>query len=119
MQYIQFSIFLCSLLFNINLAMCWILRLPCKTEANFTISAVGFALEHNVLMKLTLPLDECRENCINTAYCKSFNYKQSGNENCELNIETNVTKPSNLVQKSDWTYFATNQFTRTVSMIYQ
>ncbi|XP_065069819.1 uncharacterized protein LOC135694873 [Rhopilema esculentum] len=103
-----------SLLLNGHLAMCWILRLPCKTEANFNISAVGYALEHNVLMKLTLPLDECRENCIYTAYCKSFNHKQSGLENCELNSETNVTKPTNLVQKSDWTYFATDQRGRLV-----
>ncbi|XP_065070147.1 uncharacterized protein LOC135695109 isoform X2 [Rhopilema esculentum] len=117
--FVRLCIWLISILSSVNLAMCWILRLPCKTEANFTISAVGYALEHNVLMKLTLPLDECRENCIYTAYCKSFNYKQSGLENCELNSETNVTKPTNLVQKSNWTYFATNQFTRAIGSLCQ
>ena len=96
---------------------CWILRLPCKTEANFSISAAGYALDHNVFVRLTMSLEDCKIHCMYTNNCQSLNYKVSGSENCELNRETNVSKPKDLVKKSDWTYYATNQKTTQVSLL--
>ncbi|XP_065069913.1 uncharacterized protein LOC135694945 [Rhopilema esculentum] len=102
-----------------HMTTCWILRLPCKTEANFSISAAGYALDHNVFVRLTMSLEDCKVHCMYTDNCQSLNYKVSGSENCELSRETNVSKPNDLVKKSDWTYYATNQKTTLIGSFCQ
>ncbi|XP_065069573.1 uncharacterized protein LOC135694676 [Rhopilema esculentum] len=88
----------------------WILRLPCKEEGVFDVASPGYALYNRLLSTLTASsLEDCFENCRITKRCKSVNFKESGEGNCELNTQTKGN--GNLVDfktKDSWTYYATN-----------
>eukprot|EP00795_Rhopilema_esculentum_P001720 gene1720-16202_t len=60
-----------------------------------------------------MPLNECKKHCLLTRKCKSVNYKETQSENyCQLNSETISSKPNDVIQKTDWIHFATDQTSR-------
>ncbi|XP_065065339.1 neurogenic locus notch homolog protein 1-like isoform X2 [Rhopilema esculentum] len=62
-----------------------------------------------------MPLNECKKHCLLTRKCKSVNYKETQSENyCQLNSETISSKPNDVIQKTDWIHFATDQTSRLI-----
>ena len=106
---------LCSLI--IWHSRCRILRLPCKIEASFDVSAKDRALTNNVIKSYTVKnLQQCFDKCTDDHNdCKSVNHKQLGSHNCQLNNKIKEeTKTSNFVIKEYWTYYSTNYSTKYV-----
>lgn len=94
----------------------WILHLPCKTEANFKIKVKDYALTNSIIhARSVTSAVQCFEECENNNLCKSVNYRETGNSNCELNNETKErVAASNFIIRSDWTYYATRYDTKNV-----
>eukprot|EP00795_Rhopilema_esculentum_P004277 gene4277-20474_t len=105
-----------SLALFLTRAGSWILRLPCKEEGVFDVASPGYALYNRLLSTLTASsLEDCFDNCRITKRCKSVNFKESGEGNCELNTQTKGN--GNLVDfktKDGWTYYATNYNTKNI-----
>ena len=96
---------------------CRILRLPCKIEASFDVSATDRALINNVIISYTVKnVQQCFDKCTDDRNdCKSINHKKLGTDNCQLNNKIREeTHASNFVFKEYWTYYATNYSTKYV-----
>ena len=102
-----------------NAARCWIVRLPCKTEANFTVKVQGHILRNYVIGEgSALKVDQCFENCEDHHGCKSINYKDGGEKNCQLNSKVKeAVSASHFAADGAWTYYATDYNTANVSCI--
>ena len=107
-----FSLF--GLLFMVE---SWILRLPCKTEANFKIKVKDYSLANNIIHARSVPsVAQCFAECEKNNLCKSVNYKETGSENCELNNKIKEkADASNFIIRLQWTYYATSYDTKNVS----
>ncbi|XP_065069820.1 uncharacterized protein LOC135694874 [Rhopilema esculentum] len=88
----------------------WILRLPCKVEGVFDVASPGYALYNRLLSTLTASsLKNCFERCILSDRCKSVNFKESGENNCQLNTQTKENAdPADFKSSDGWTYYTTN-----------
>ena len=86
------------------------MRLPCKEEGMFDIASPGYALFNQLLSTLTASsLEDCFESCRITKGCKSVNFKESGESNCQLNTQTKEkVNPVDFKNRDGWTYYATN-----------
>ena len=75
---------ICSL--AILVSRCCILRLPCKIEASFGVSATDRALINNNIRSYTVNnVQQCFYKCTDDHNgCKSVNYKQLGLDSCNL-----------------------------------
>ena len=90
-----------------------ILRLPCKTESNFEVIIKGHRLTNHVIEQSTVKtVHECYERCENQNGCKSVNYREFGDSNCELNKKFKESALVSEMEASDtWTYHSTNYST--------
>ena len=96
----------------------WILRLPCKTEANFKIKVKDYSLANNIIDALSATsVAQCFADCENNQLCKSINYKETGSNNCELNnkIKEKVDA-SNFISRNQWTYYTTSYDAKNVCL---
>jgi len=63
-------------------------------------------------------VEQCYEHCMNHDGCKSINYKDDGEKNCQLNSKVKEAASVNDFEEDGmWTYFATNYNTTNVSSI--
>eukprot|EP00112_Aurelia_sp_Birch-Aquarium-sp1_P021542 Seg583.4_Seg583.2 transcript_id=Seg583.4_Seg583.2/GoldUCD/mRNA.D3Y31 product="hypothetical protein" protein_id=Seg583.4_Seg583.2/GoldUCD/D3Y31 len=89
-----------------------ILRLPCKSYANFSIIKHDTALQGSVIETLLfLTENQCKSKCLMERRCKSYNKENGGDMKCELNDKTtedwrdwNVT----VVKRPGWTFKSTD-----------
>ena len=97
----------------------WMLRSECKSEAVFDINVIDAALKGRVLVTNTaFEVQECFMMCLQHPSCQSVNYKEDALDNCELN--DNIKEKllgQYFIAKPGWTYFATNNTLRNVSIL--
>ena len=100
-----------------NAARCWVVQLPCKSETNFTVKVQGHVLRNHIIGERSVSkVEQCFENCENHEGCKSVNYKDGGEKNCQLNSKVKeVVSASDFAADGVWTYYATNYNTTNVS----
>lgn len=97
---------------------CFILRLPCQTDAYFTNNKPGFYLFNALLSYLpAATYDECIGACIGHAMCKSINTRQNAS-GCELNSIHHGMIGANLSAHENWTYVSTDYKAKKVWKIY-
>ncbi len=96
----------------------WIIRLTCKTEADFSIGIENFKLTNSLITQIsTRDQQECVVECVRHEKCKSFNYKIEGvDENCELNGNIKENAEDNFKAETGWIYFSTNYNTTKVKI---
>ncbi|XP_065054363.1 fibropellin-3-like isoform X2 [Rhopilema esculentum] len=85
-----------------------ILRLPCQTEAYFTVTMAWRYLQDALLLSLpnaTVP--ECTKSCVQHPKCKSINMK-SDNTGCELNSKHHDMLGISMITTAGWTYVSTD-----------
>eukprot|EP00794_Sanderia_malayensis_P017947 gene17947-19737_t len=91
---------------------CWILRLPCKKEADFNVAIMNFKLQNNIITKFTRSdYTACVLECIKNYNCMSLNYKLAGGkDNCELNGSTIEKEKMKVTANSHngWLYYSTD-----------
>eukprot|EP00794_Sanderia_malayensis_P017948 gene17948-19738_t len=91
---------------------CWILRLPCKKEADFNVAIMNFKLQNNIITKFTRSdYTACVLECIKNYNCMSLNYKLAGGkDNCELNGSTIEKEKMKVTASSHngWLYYSTD-----------
>eukprot|EP00794_Sanderia_malayensis_P017954 gene17954-19749_t len=91
---------------------CWILRLPCKKEADFNVAIMNFKLQNNIITKFTRSdYTACVLECIKNYNCMSLNYKLAGGkDNCELNGSTVEKEKMKITANSHngWLYYSTD-----------
>ena len=94
-----------------------ILRLPCKTESNFDVIIDGRKLVNHLIGQKTVnTVDECYRSCEDQDGCRSVNFRQVGNDNCQLNKNIRETASESEFEVSDtWTYHATRHNKTNVS----
>ena len=89
-----------------------IIRLPCKSYANFSIIKRDTALQGSVIETLLfLNENQCKSKCLMEDRCKSFNKEDSGDMRCELNDKTSEDwKDMNfqVVRRPGWTFESTD-----------
>ena len=89
-----------------------ILRLPCKSYANFSIIKHDTALQGSVIETLLFLTEyQCKSKCMMERRCKSYNRENSGEMKCELNDETSEDwgdYNSKVVDRPGWTFRSTN-----------
>ena len=84
-----------------------ILRLPCKTVADFNIFHLGKRLMGHVLMSFNGLMDvQCMIKCIENSKCRSYNTNTNGK--CEINKKALVDNGTSLTTDSDWVYKSTD-----------
>ena len=95
------------------------MRLPCKTEANFTVKVQGHVLKNCIIGESSAAMvEQCFENCEDQQGCKSINYKDGGEKNCQLNSKVKeAALASEFGADGVWTYYATNYNTTNVNYI--
>ena len=106
---------------TIWVSRCRIIRLPCKMEASFDVSATDRALINNVITSYTVTtVQQCFDKCTDDHNdCKSVNHKQLGSDNCQLNSKIKEEiNASDFVVKDYWTYYSTNCSTKHVRCIF-
>ena len=86
-----------------------ILRLSCKSYADFSISLDGMADSGSILRELASKTKRaCVLECVSLAACKSVNYKSADGQ-CQLlerGLNVSVTF---LAQKAGWAYMTTDE----------
>ncbi|XP_065071781.1 uncharacterized protein LOC135696328 isoform X2 [Rhopilema esculentum] len=85
-----------------------ILRLPCKTFANFSVVLHGHSLDATYRTLENLDEQMCKTECIIEGQCKSININKDLGI-CQLN-DKSAQNPNDRVKtdaKSGWTYFST------------
>ena len=88
-----------------------LLRLPCKSYANFSIIKHDNALQGSVITTLLFLTDnQCKSMCIMERKCKSFNREIGGDMRCELNDKTTEDWKDNVtaVARPGWTFKSTD-----------
>ncbi len=88
---------------------CTILRLPCQSEAFFTVLKPGKILPNAVIQ--TLPKaskNECAKACFDHPKCKSLNYCTGNGCGCELNSKYAGMIGTALIDKENWAYMSTD-----------
>ena len=104
------SYFSCAL-FTVSVIHSEILRLQCKSFANYTINKNNSALQGSLIRTLVFRTDEeCRFACMMDLHCKSYNKEVEGSGRCELNDKTTEIEEDNamLVNRSGWIFKSTN-----------
>ena len=99
---------MCSVMLEIKGEL---LRLKCKSYANFTIIKSNTALQGSVIATfLFLTDNECRFKCLMERKCKSYNKEIGGDMACELNDKTTEDWNDNVtaVERFGWTFRSTN-----------
>ena len=87
---------------------CLILRLPCQTEALFTIYKRGRFLPNASLQYLPLATyNQCVARCIEHPKCKSFNHRMNST-GCTLNSKYAGMFGTSLVAMANWSYASTD-----------
>ena len=89
-----------------------IIRLPCKSYANFSIIKSNTALQGAVIETLLFQTEnQCKSKCLMEDRCKSFNTEDGGDMKCELNNKTSEDwKDMNfqVVKRPGWTFKSTD-----------
>ena len=85
-----------------------ILRLPCKTFADFKVYLLGKRLIGNVLMSFNGLRDtQCMMTCIKNVRCHSYNTNRNDGR-CEINGKALVDNGTVLVTDPNWMYKSTD-----------
>ena len=85
-----------------------ILRLPCKTLADFKLYMLGKRLIGNVLMSFNgLQDTQCMIKCIENAKCRSYNTNKEDGR-CEINGKAMVDNGTVLATDTNWVYKSTD-----------
>ncbi|XP_065072025.1 uncharacterized protein LOC135696532 [Rhopilema esculentum] len=103
-MYLQFLLFIA----NAFLPNGEILRMPCKTFANFSVVLHGHSLDATYRTLENLDEQMCKTECIIEGQCKSININKDMGI-CQLN-DKSAQNPNDRVKtdaKSGWTYFST------------
>eukprot|EP00112_Aurelia_sp_Birch-Aquarium-sp1_P018432 Seg44.3 transcript_id=Seg44.3/GoldUCD/mRNA.D3Y31 product="L-rhamnose-binding lectin CSL3" protein_id=Seg44.3/GoldUCD/D3Y31 len=90
---------------------CYILRLPCKQTARFSIVRANVAQQGSVLETfMFLSLQECQAKCLLNAECKSINYEVNGTQICELNDKSTEDSQNDVTLniRTGWNYYTTS-----------
>lgn len=90
---------------------CYILRLPCKQTARFSIIRTNVAQQGSVLETfMFLSLQECQAKCLLNAECKSINYEVNGTQTCELNDKSTEDSQNDVTLniRTGWNYYTTS-----------
>ena len=93
------------------LTSCRILRLPCKTESNFSVISKDSKLLNHVLKTLTVTsVAQCFAECEIHKDCKSVNHAGTNSLNCQLNskVKQEISSANFATTSPGWTYYATN-----------
>lgn len=107
-------IFLMVLTASLNGTM---LRLPCKTIADFDIFVIGKRLKSHVLMTFTGLKDfQCMIKCVENARCRSYN-TNANDGGCEINGKALIDSGTSLTSDADWTYKSTDYNTTLVCFV--
>ena len=79
----------------------------------------GHVLKNCKIGESSVPeVEQCYEYCINHHGCKSINYKDDGEKNCQLNSKVKEAASVNDFEADGvWTYYATNYNKTNVSYI--
>ncbi|XP_065053308.1 neurogenic locus notch homolog protein 1-like [Rhopilema esculentum] len=96
---------------------CYLLRLRCKSYANFSIKATGHLLEGSLIQEIYgIDLNECKLHCVLNQQCKSINIKYDGSGLCQLNNKSShdMKDKVNLTNNNDWEFYTTNYSVRAV-----
>lgn len=99
---------------------CRILRLSCKSVAEFSIEKQGYHLEGYVIKRLTdVGLYECYESCLHDNRCKSINIEAGEYGICELNRASSNDFMDNvtLTYNARWIFRSTNFSDLRVSVV--
>ncbi|XP_065060838.1 protein crumbs homolog 1-like isoform X2 [Rhopilema esculentum] len=92
----------------------YMLRLPCKTLADFSIFHKGRRLSDNVLKKdKGLDESQCMMKCVEHRKCRSYNLNVK-EKLCELNSKAHADNGTVLAEETDWTYKSTDYSNRLV-----
>ena len=103
-----FPSLLCCIALKINGE---ILRLQCKSYANFSITKLDAALQGSVIATFLFTTeDECKSKCLMNLQCKSYNKETNGDMKCELNDKTTEDWKDNVTvsRRLGWTFRSTN-----------
>ena len=97
-----------------------ILRLPCKSTAEFSVVIRNMALTGFVIEEMPhVCLAECKMQCLFNEKCKSINYKAQGSQLCQLNSKTSEDSQDAdavLHNQNGWTFLSTNYTSSMVSI---
>ena len=116
LQYLS-SRYVCFIVLEIKAEL---LRLPCKSYANFSVIKHDAALQGSVITTLLFLTDgECKSMCLLERRCKSFNKETGGDMKCELNYKTTEDRKDNVstVARPGWTFKSTDYSFHLVSRI--
>lgn len=95
-----------------------ILRLSCKSIAEFPIEKKGHRLKGYVIETINkISLQQCFERCLHIRRCKSINIEKSGFGICQLNARSSHDSMDNvtLAENDRWNFYSTNFSSRLVS----
>ena len=107
---------LLALLSVIALSMQDILRLECKSYADFNIVLHNLADVGSTLKSIIVEgLRKCLLKCISLSECRAVNYKKVDGK-CEL-VGRGLNK--DLIEKSGWVYVTTDEKEKKVKLFYQ
>ena len=88
--------------------LCTILRLSCKTIADFTITEFGKCLTGNVISRHYDTTDvQCTILCVQNEKCRSYNMQRT-KLICELNAKAVANNGTGLSDHAKWLYKSTN-----------
>ena len=95
-----------------------ILRLSCKSIAEFEIEKKGYCLKENVIDTINkVSLQQCFDRCLHNLRCKSINMERNGFGICQLNARSSHDSIDNvtLTVNNRWNFYSTNFSSRLVS----
>ena len=102
-----------ALLSIIGLSLQDILRLECKSYADFNIVLHNLTDVRSTLKTIVVKgLRKCLLKCVSLSECKAVNYKET-NAKCEL-IGRGLNK--DLIEKSGWVYLTTDEKEKKVKL---
>eukprot|EP00112_Aurelia_sp_Birch-Aquarium-sp1_P012396 Seg2608.1 transcript_id=Seg2608.1/GoldUCD/mRNA.D3Y31 product="L-rhamnose-binding lectin CSL3" protein_id=Seg2608.1/GoldUCD/D3Y31 len=104
----RIATFVCCIASKINGE---ILRLPCKSYANYSITKHDVALQGYVIATFLFTTEnECKSKCLMNQQCKSFNKETRGDMKCELNDKTTEDWKDNVTvsKRLGWTFKTTD-----------
>ena len=116
MAFVHYCRLLAVLALGLTVYGC-ILRLPCKTLADFSIVHKGRRLSDHVLKKYKgLDEEQCMIKCVEQRKCRSYNLNAK-EKLCELNSKAHVDNGTVLDDETDWIYKSTDYDNRLVGML--
>ena len=94
------------------------LRLKCKSIAEFQIEKKGYCLKGNVIETVDeVTLLQCFDRCLHNQRCKSINMERNGFGVCQLIARSSHDSVDNitLTVNDRWNFYSTNFSSRLVS----